>query len=129
MLFCVLSILHMFADDTFPFFWGGDLDNLSLRVLFLCFEAVSGLKVNLAKLELVLVDKLDSVVGLTGILGYNVSFLPIKYLSFLLEASYEAKSFCNSVAEKIKRQFASWKMMYLPRVVGLPLSRSSFSIC
>jgi hypothetical protein len=49
------DITHrLFANDTLIFF-GVDLDRLRhLRCLFLCFEAVSGLKINLVKSELVL---------------------------------------------------------------------------
>jgi hypothetical protein len=43
---------------------------------FLCFEVVSGLKINLSKSELVLVGK-DGVEGLAQILGCRVSSLPI----------------------------------------------------
>jgi hypothetical protein len=41
--------------------------------LFLCFEAVSGLKVNLAKSVLVHVGHIVDVDGLAGIMGYGVS--------------------------------------------------------
>jgi hypothetical protein len=70
------------------------------------------LKVNLAKSELVFVNKVDSVDGLVGILGCKVSFLPLKDLDFLLRASYKAKSIFDGIIEKIERQLASWKIMY-----------------
>jgi hypothetical protein len=54
---------------------------------FLCFEAASGLKTNLAKSELFLVGDFDNV---AGILGCGVVSLPMKYLGFPLEASYKA---------------------------------------
>jgi hypothetical protein len=50
-------------------------------VLFLCFEAVSGLKINLAKSVLVVVGCVD---GLASILGCGVSSLPLKYLGLPL---------------------------------------------
>jgi len=96
----------------------------------LCFEVVSGLKVNLAKSVLVPVgdvvdvDWLAGVVDvdwLAGIMGCGVSLLPLKYLGFPLGASYNTKSIWNNVIEKIERHLASWKMMYGLRVVGLPL--------
>jgi hypothetical protein len=41
--------------DDISFFCEADLDHLRhMRCIFLCFEAVSGLKVNSTKLELVL---------------------------------------------------------------------------
>jgi len=60
-----LNIFHLlFVDDTLIFCWD-DFDRLrNLRYLFLCFEAVSGLKTNLDKLELALVGNVNNVEGL-----------------------------------------------------------------
>ena len=57
----------------------------NLRCLFLCFEAASGLKINLSKSEIVLIGDVGDVEGLTSILGCRVASLPIKYLGFLRE--------------------------------------------
>ena len=51
----------------------------NLRCLFLWFEAVSRLKINLAKSKLVPVGAVDDVEGLVSILCCKVSSLPIKY--------------------------------------------------
>jgi hypothetical protein len=85
----VVNISHLlFMDDTF-IFCRTNLDHLRhLRVLVLCFEAVSGLKINLAKSVLVPVDCVDNVDGLAGILDYGVSSLPLKYLGLLLGAYF-----------------------------------------
>jgi hypothetical protein len=61
-----------------------------MRCLFLCFEVVSGLEINLAKSKLVSMGNVDNVDGLTGIRGYGVSSLPLKYLGLLLGAFYKA---------------------------------------
>jgi hypothetical protein len=73
-----VDISHMlFVDDTLVF-CGANADHLRyLRVLFLCFEAVSGLKINLAKSFLVPVGCVDNVDGLAGILDCGVSSLPL----------------------------------------------------
>ena len=53
-------------------FTGAGLDHLHLLwCLFLCFEVVFGLKANLAKLEFVLVGKVD-VDGLADIMGCGI---------------------------------------------------------
>jgi hypothetical protein len=75
-----------------------------LRALVLCFEVVSGLKVNLTKSELAPVDNVDRS---ASILGCGVFPMPLKYLGLPLGASYNAKSIWNEVVEKIERQLAS----------------------
>jgi hypothetical protein len=57
-----------------------------LRCLFICFEAVLGLKISLAKSDLVPVGNVNNVEGLTRILGCRVSSLPLKYLGLPLGA-------------------------------------------
>ena len=84
----VVNISHLlFADDTLVF-CGANLDHLCyLCALFLCFKIVSGLKINGAKLELLPVSNVGNVDGLTGILGWEVHSLPLKYLGLPLRAS------------------------------------------
>jgi hypothetical protein len=71
-----------------------------LRALSLCFEAVSKLKISLAKLELVPVDNVENADGLAGILGCGVSSLPMKYLGLLLGAYLKFKFIWEGVIEK-----------------------------
>ena len=49
--------------------------------------------------------------------------LLLKYLGLSLGASYMAKHIREDMIEKIERWLASWKMPYLSKIVGLPLSR------
>jgi hypothetical protein len=74
-----VDISHLlFADDAL-LFSGADLNHLhNLRSLFLCFEVVSGLETNLAKLELVPVGNVHNVLGLSRILSCWVAPLPLK---------------------------------------------------
>ena len=65
--------------------------------LFLCFEVVSGLNVNLAKSKLVLVGDVADVDRLVGNMGCGVSPLPLKYFGLPLEASYKAMSIWNDI--------------------------------
>jgi len=78
------------------------LSCVSCRV-FLLFEAVSGLKVNLAKSSIIFVGNVDQVERLARILGCGVATLPVKYLGLPLGASYKAEHILDSVIEKIER--------------------------
>lgn len=69
------NISHpLFMDDTL-IFNEAKPDLHKFRCLFLCFEAISGLRINLAKLELVLVDNVINVEGLASTFGCRVSSL------------------------------------------------------
>jgi hypothetical protein len=57
-----------------------------------CFEAVSRLKVNLSKSNLVSVGSLDDVDRLAGHLGCGTSDQPLKYLGLSLGASFKLKA-------------------------------------
>lgn len=63
-----------------------------MRHLFLCFEVVLRLKINLAKSELVPIGAMEDFGGLASILGCRVSSLPMQYLGLPLGASFKAKS-------------------------------------
>jgi hypothetical protein len=100
----VVNISHLlFADDTLVF-CGANPDHLCyMRVFLLCFEAVSGLKINLAKSDLVLVGNVDNVVELANILGCGISSPLLKYLGMPLGDSYKAKSIWDGILEKMER--------------------------
>jgi hypothetical protein len=105
----------LFVDETLIFCGANPSQLHYLCALFLCSEAVSGFKIYLAKSELVPVGNDNNVDGLTSIMGYGVSYLPLKYLGLLLETSFKAKSIWDGVIEKIECRLASWKMMHLSK--------------
>jgi len=94
---------------------------------FLRFEVVSSWKINLAKLELVPVCKVNSVDGLAVIFDCGVSSLLLKYLGLPLGAPYKAKYIWNGIVEKIQRSLTNWKMMYLFKDSRVTLIKSTIS--
>jgi hypothetical protein len=84
----MINISHLLFADDILVFCEANPDHLRfLRVLLVCFEAVSSLKVNLAKSLLVPVGNVDNVVELASILGCGTSSLPLKYLGMPLGAA------------------------------------------
>ena len=64
---------------------------LHLGFLLTWFEAMSSLKVNLTKSEMVAVGDVPHIEGLAGILGCQISTLPMKYLGLPLGAKFKSK--------------------------------------
>jgi hypothetical protein len=84
------EIFHLaFADDTLIMC---DTDNdqiFNLDHIFLCFEDISGLKVNLQKSELVAVGEVLHIEELANILYCNISSLHLRYLGLPLGAPFK----------------------------------------
>jgi hypothetical protein len=123
-----LIISHLlFADDTLILCEPNVTHFRDLRCLFLCFEAVSGLKINLSKSEIVPIGEVENVVELASILGCGVATLPMKYLGLPLGAHYKASAIWSGIIEKMESRLAGWKRMYLSKGGRLTLIKSTLS--
>jgi hypothetical protein len=101
----------LFVDDTL-IFCGANEDQLqNLRCLFLCFEAVSRLKINLPKFEIVPISEVEDVDRLVSIFGCRVTRLPMKYLGLPLGAPYKSTTIWNGIVETMGRKLAGWKRL------------------
>ena len=108
-------------------FCGANFDQIqSIKALLVCFEVVSGLKVNLAKSALLPVGEADNL-GLADVLGCGMASLSLKYLGLPLGASFKAKSIWDDILEKVDRRLASWKRLYLSKGGRVTLIRSTLS--
>jgi hypothetical protein len=98
-----------------------------LRCLLLCFEAVSGLRINLSKSKIVSVGKVGDVEELASILGCGVASLPLKYLSLPLGAKYKDSHTWNNIIEKMENRLSGWKKLYLSKGGRLTLINNTLS--
>ena len=99
---------------------------LHVRML-LCFQVVTGLKVNALKSEMVPIGEVPNAFVLVEILGCRVGSLPMIYLGMPLGASHKSPTVWNPIWEKFKRKLAGWKKMYLSKGRRLTLLKSTLS--
>jgi hypothetical protein len=123
-----VHILHLlFADNTLIFTGASRVQVQIISNLLICFELVSGLKVNLAKSILVPVGEVRDIGVLAEILGCKVGSLPITYLGMPLGDRFKDKACWNGVVEKFVRTLASWKRLYLSKGGRIALIKSTLS--
>lgn len=122
-----MSISHLlFADDTVVF-CDANIDQMChLKCILLCFEAISGLRINLAKSETVNIGTVANIESMAGILGCRISSLPMKYLGLPLGAPYKSCSIWNAIIEKMEK-LVGWKKLYLSKGSNLTLIKSTLS--
>ena len=95
-----MAVSHLlFVDDTL-IFCETDLDQI---MILIWFEAVSGLKINLGKSEIVPVGVVHNIDTFLVVLGCMQGSLPMKYLGLSLGAKFKDKSISNPILEKMEK--------------------------
>ena len=123
-----VQISHLlFADDTILFCDASREQLLSIRLALSCFQAFTGLKVNVGKSEIVLVGEVNNQDALANILHCRVGSLPMKYLGMSLGTSFKTASIWNPILEKMEKKLLGWKRLYLSKGGRLTLLRSTLS--
>ena len=81
----------------------------------MCFEAVTSLRVNMSKSEMVPIGEVTNLSYLANILSCCMGTLPMTYLGMPLGSSFKALGVWNPIVEKVERRLARWKKLYLSK--------------
>ena len=117
----------LFADDTILFCDASRDQLLSIRLALTCFQAFTGLKVNMGKSEIVPVGEVRNLDALATILRCRVGSLPMKYLGMPLGTPYKTASVWDPILERMEKKLSGWKRLYLSKRGRLTLVKSTLS--
>ena len=85
-----------------------------------CFQAFTGLKVNVGKIEIVPIRKVRNIQSLANILQCRVGSLPMIYLGMPLATLYKTTSIWNPSLKGWKRSFQAGSGFICQMVVDSP---------
>ncbi|WJZ93749.1 hypothetical protein VitviT2T_012666 [Vitis vinifera] len=123
-----LNISHLlFADDTIIFCEARKENMTFLSWILAWFEAASGLRINLAKSELIPVGEVEEIEEMAVELGCRVGSLPNVYLGLPLGVPHKASSMWDGVEEKMRRRLALWKRQYISKGGRVTLIKSTLA--
>ena len=91
------------------------------------FEAMSGLKINLTKSEIIPIGPVNNLVELASELGCNIGSLPMTYLGLPLGAKHKALGVWDSIEKRYRKRLAAWKTRYISKGGRITLIRSTLS--
>ncbi|CAL1355157.1 unnamed protein product [Linum trigynum] len=122
------EVTHLlFADDTLIFCDASPDQILHITVTLACFQAVTGLKINLDKTVIYTVGDVPEPEFFANILGCNWSSNPPKYLGYPLGAKLNVISFWYPILLNYKKKLESWSSRYLSAGGRLVLLKSVLS--
>lgn len=109
------TVSHLkFVDDTNFFFAAKEQQIKNVVAILECFEAVSDLKVNFSKSDLIGIEvEVQFLEVLATIMECSVGSLPTSYLKLPLCLGRASKQVWNPVVEKVEQKLASCKAKYL----------------
>ena len=122
-----VEIIHLLFEDDTLVFCEPSIDQVSyLSWLLMWFEAMSGLKVNLDKSEIIVVGRVENVEELALEFSCKVSQLP-SYLGLSLGARFKEVATWDGVEERLRKRLSLWKRQYISKGGRMTLIRSTLS--
>ena len=91
------------------------------------FEAMSGLKINLSKSEIIPIGPVTKAVELASKLGCKIDSLPTSYLGLPLGAKHKVLGVWDSIEERFRKRLDFWKAQYISKGGWIMLIRSILS--
>lgn len=124
-----VSVSHLqFANDTILFCEAAPKFVLKLRSIMRSFERISGLRINLEKCKVAVLNLEDGELSVYArLLGCEQESWPIKYLGLPLGGNPRALSFWQPVLEKMSKRLSSWKRNYISLGGRIELIKSTLS--
>ena len=123
-----MNVSHLlFANDTIIFCEARKEHLTSLSWILAWFEAASGLRINLAKSELIPVGEVEEIEEMAVELGCRVGSLPTIYLGLPLGAQHKAISMWDGVEERMRKRLALWKRQYISKGGRITLIKSTLA--
>ncbi|RVW95894.1 LINE-1 reverse transcriptase-like [Vitis vinifera] len=124
----VANISHLlFADDTIVF-CEAKKEHLTYLSWILCwFETVLGLRINLAKSEIIPVGEVEEILEMAMELGCKVGQLPSGYLGLPFGAPNKASFVWDGVEERMRWKLALWKRQYISKGGRITLNNSTLA--
>ncbi|CAN1127629.1 LINE-1 reverse transcriptase homolog [Linum perenne] len=103
----------LYADDAIVFCEASGLQLRYVMAALICFETISGLKVNLHKSSLFPVGSDPDAAIFTEFLGCHLDHFPSSYLGLPLGTKATSKVIWDPVITSIERKIQSWKTKFL----------------
>ncbi|RVW75000.1 LINE-1 reverse transcriptase-like [Vitis vinifera] len=123
-----VNISHLlFADDAIVFCEAKKDDMTFLSWILCWFEAASGLRINLAKSEIIPVGQVEEILEMAVELGCKVGQLPSTYLGLPLGAPNKAVCVWDGVEERMRWKLALWKRQYISKGGRIALIKSTLA--
>ena len=123
-----VKVSHLlFADDTLIFCEVQEEQMMFLWWLLMWFEAISGLRVNMDKSELIPVGRVENVEDMATELGCKVGSLLHTYLGMSLSARFNSVAVWDGIEERFHKRLAMWKHQHIFKGARITLIRSMLS--
>ncbi|RVW81753.1 putative ribonuclease H protein [Vitis vinifera] len=115
------------GDPLSPYLFVMGMEVLDVLIRRVVEGATSGLRINLAKSEIIPVGEVVEMEELAVELGCRVGSLPSQYLGLPLGAPNRASYTWDGVEERVRRRLALWKQQYISKGGRVTLIKSTLA--